>query len=450
MGGHGLEAFGVADGLAEADFPMFQGVKPIAQAAEHLFHLVAKAQGHAGDQVIGQGTGWRGAAVVQRPAEDVVLAGDFTVERLELLRAWRLGRAQQHALDHSVGVALAQHPEVLQLGFVQRQGRGAQACIAALAQALDQLEILFAEMPLQHGGIGQGVDPVIEHRFNRLAGLGFGLQLFLQSVEVQARLQGRQLLDEPGGRQGLIDVGQGRVVVGEGGLFQEVRVGAFIVRVQAAQGQFDQAALVGIVTDGADEAAGGDLQSVRVQVVNVQLIAQAFQPLVPGQGVRRGQGHEHLLQVVPGLVVVMQVLGQPGAPSGVGAAVPVGRAVSQPAVQQGLGAPLQAWAKVGHGAGDGLVQCADQWLRVVAGIVHQAQGAGDVFAAFGDQRIVEVFEQRVVADRGQRQRPDRVRRQCVISAGEQVHEVLAFARRAEALEQLGVEVGQCVEKLDPA
>ncbi len=79
---------------------------------------------------------------------------------------------------------------------------------------------------------------------------------------------------------------------------------------QATQGQFDQVAFVAVFTDRCDGAAGGHQQALWFQVVDIQVIAQAFQPLVACQCVRRAQGAEQLFQALPGLVVMLQVFGE--------------------------------------------------------------------------------------------------------------------------------------------
>ncbi len=263
MARHRLQAFGVAGGGAEGDLFVFLGVVFEAQVAEYVLHGRAKTQRHAGDQVIGHAPRRGLQAVVQGPAEDMLLAGPFRVEGLELLVAWRFRGAQQHAVHDAAGVRAAQHPQVLKLCAVQRQGigphgGGAELRVGAFAQTLKQLQVALQQMTLQVGDIRQCDDTLIKHVLDRAPHFCPAMQIALRIGEVQARLQGGHLLRQPGDVQILIGRWQGRILVGEDGVGEEVGARLFIVGVQAAQGQLDQRAVVIVMADIGDEASGAD------------------------------------------------------------------------------------------------------------------------------------------------------------------------------------------------
>lgn len=171
---------------------------------------------------------------------------------------------------------------------MQRQGigphgGGAELRVGAFAQTLKQLQVALQQMTLQVGDIRQCDDTLIEHVLNRAPHFCPAMQIALRIGEVQARLQGGHLLRQPGDVQILIGRWQGRILVGEDGVGEEVGARLFIVGVQAAQGQLDQRAVVIVMADIGDEASGADQQVLGFQVVDVQLVRQPFQPLIACQ-----------------------------------------------------------------------------------------------------------------------------------------------------------------------
>ncbi|MNN33838.1 hypothetical protein D3C81_1476120 [compost metagenome] len=207
-------------GVSERDLLMLQRLRFETQPGQHVAQLCAKAHGRTADQVAGHAVG---GITVFGPAQQVGLAFALTVEGLELLRSRRLWCAQQQPFERAAVIVLAQHPKILQLGAVQRQGGGAQARIATVTQALDQLQVIVEQVPLQHRRVSEGDDTFIEHLLDGRFDCGPGLQLILQVIEVNPRLQLYGLPDQPRRRHVSVGWRQRRVIVGEGGVLQKLR-----------------------------------------------------------------------------------------------------------------------------------------------------------------------------------------------------------------------------------
>ncbi len=126
---------------------------------------------------------------------------------------------------------------------------------------------------------------------------------------------------------------QCRVRISEGGIGQEVRVGQLVAGVQPVIAQLHQIAGLLIGADIGDVAAGGDVQVVRVQVVDFQCFVQILGQLESRQGLRRSDRPQQLDIGRPSLIVVLYATAQGLLVRRCRVAMPIRQAVIDAALQ---------------------------------------------------------------------------------------------------------------------
>ncbi len=227
---------------------------------------------------------------------------------------------------------------------MQQHGLCTHIRVAAGSQVFKQPVVRLAQVASQTGDVGEQHQTVIEQVAGSLFEFRLALQLFLQRGKVQAWFQLRiaQHVQHTLHIQLGMLARQRGTCVGQGGVGQKVRAGQLVAGLQPRIAQLNQVVLLLVHTDAGDVAASGDVQVVRVQVMDLQLFIEVLGQLVTGQGLGRSERPVQVDERIAGLIVSLHETTQ-GLLAGRGsAAIPVRQAVVYASLQQLLLPEFQA------------------------------------------------------------------------------------------------------------